>query len=151
VAATVQPLIIHLPSLTDVQWEALCDGCGRCCLCKFEDEESGEVLYTDIACAQLDIEKCRCQHYEVRHQYVDNCLDIRSFSDDQFLWLPSSCAYRLSHEGKPLPIWHPWLSGDADSVHHAGKSIRGKVTGSCDEMNENEIIAHIKEEEMEGV
>jgi len=138
-------LVVDLHKLDDAQWESLCDGCGRCCLFKFEDADSGKMLYTDIACAQFDVAVCRCRNYTDRHHEVADCLDIRHFTDDQFRWLPSSCAYRLAHEGKPLPAWHPWLTGDADSVHRAGISVRGKAVGSSVGMDEDDIIAHIVE------
>ncbi|MDX8408900.1 MAG: YcgN family cysteine cluster protein [Mariprofundales bacterium] len=134
---------VALAELDAAQWESLCDGCGRCCMCKFEDEDSGEMLYTDVACPLLDIRLCRCQNYLQRQQKVPDCLDIRHFTDQQFRWLPSTCAYRLAHEGKPLPPWHPWMSGNPQSVHRCGISIRDKVHASSEGMNEDAIIARI--------
>jgi len=135
---------VDLAALDDAQWEALCDGCGRCCLCKFEDEDSGEMLYTDIVCAQFDVTSCRCRSYDDRRLVVADCLDIRQFTDAQFRWLPATCAYRLAHEGEPLPAWHPWLSRDANSVHRAGIALcSDTLSGNNAGMSEEDIIAHI--------
>lgn len=112
-----------LGELTDGEWEALCDGCGRCCLNKLEDEDTGEILFTRAACHLLDIHACRCTRYDRRRREVPTCLDLRR-DFRHFHWLPSTCAYRLRHEGKPLPDWHPLVSGRAASVHEAGMSVR---------------------------
>ena len=134
---------VSLAELNAEQWESLCDGCGRCCMCKFEDADSGEMLYTDVACPLLDAQRCRCRDYSQRQRKVPDCLDIRHFSDSQFRWLPATCAYRLVHEGKALPAWHPWISGDAQSVHACGISVRDKVYASSEGMDEEAIIARI--------
>jgi len=133
-----------LYALSDEQWEALCDGCGHCCMHKFEDEDSGEMLYTDVACRLFDDRQCRCTNYAERSRLVPQCLSIRTFSDAQFQWLPSTCAYRLRHEDKPLFDWHPLISDDAESVHRAGISMRGKCVPESD-VAEDEWPDHIIE------
>lgn len=105
------------------EWEALCDGCGRCCLNKLEDEETGELLYTRAACRLLDIAACRCTRYADRRREVPTCMNL--YPDfQQFHWLPPTCAYRLRAEDQPLPSWHPLVTGSADTVHQAGISVR---------------------------
>ncbi len=111
--------------LSHDEWESLCDGCGRCCLVKLEDEENGELHYTSVACRLLDHDSCRCKNYSKRLQLVSECAQISPHKPDQFEWLPPTCAYRLLAEGKELLPWHPLISGSADTVHQAGISIRG--------------------------
>jgi len=117
---------IPLGELSTDEWEALCDGCGLCCMQKFEDEDTGEIYYTSIACKLFDDNACRCGDYAGRLFKVPDCLNIRGFSDEQMQWLPATCAYRLRSEGKPLPDWHPLLTDDPESVHAAGISMRGQ-------------------------
>lgn len=132
----------NLNELSDESWEALCDGCGRCCVWKFEDEDSGEILYTDIRCRLFNDSTCRCTDYPNRTTLISDCMDIRKFSDEQYAWLPESCAYRLLHEGKPLFDWHPLISGDKNSVHKAGISLQKKTV--CGEnLTEENIVRHI--------
>lgn len=113
-----------LDQLTAAEWEQLCDGCGRCCLHKLEDEDTGEVYYTRIACARLDLESCRCTAYAERAQVEPECAVITPANIAALDYLPESCAYRLRRAGLPLPSWHPLLSGDPESVHRAGVSVR---------------------------
>ncbi len=131
-----------LDMLSEEQWEALCDGCGRCCLHRFEDEETGEVLYTDVACRLFDMDSCRCTRYAERRRLVPECLSVRLLSADQYAWLPVTCAYRLRREGKALPAWHPLISGDAASVREAGISVRGRCVPES-EVAEEEWPEHI--------
>ena len=107
------------------EWESLCDGCARCCLIKLEDEDNGSIHYTNVVCDLLDLETCRCTKYDTRSQHVPECVVVTPANLDQLHWMPSTCAYRLLWEGKPLPDWHPLVSGDPDSVHRAGQSVRG--------------------------
>lgn len=118
---------LPLTELNAFEWEALCDGCGRCCLHKLQDEENDELYYTDVACKLLDLKTCRCSHYEDRIKYVPDCMSIREEGDAVYALLPSNCAYRLRHENKPLPLWHPLFTGNSDTMHALGISIRGKV------------------------
>lgn len=113
-----------LSVMTDSEWEALCDGCGKCCLNKLEDDETGEVFYTSAACRMLNITTCRCSHYSERTRLVAGCIDVRQLDAADYSWLPSTCAYRLLAEGDELPHWHPLISGDPFSVVEAGVSIR---------------------------
>ncbi|TXS92965.1 YcgN family cysteine cluster protein [Parahaliea maris] len=118
---------LPLEALDRQQWEALCDGCAKCCLHKLEDEDSGEVYYTKVRCRYLDEDNCRCSDYERRSVLVPNCVHLTVENSAEFDWLPSTCAYRLRAHGEPLPEWHPLVSGDRDSVHRAGVSIRGRA------------------------
>ena len=113
-----------LAEMTDAEWESLCDGCGKCCLHKLEDEESGTVHYTNVACRLMDLKSCRCTRYTERTRLVPECLDLRQRDLAEFHWLPSTCAYRLLAEGDGLPAWHPLVSGKKTSVIDAGVSIR---------------------------
>lgn len=115
-----------LTEMTTPEWESLCDGCARCCLEKLEDDETGEVHYTNLSCRHLDQEKCRCTDYQHRSVLVPHCIWLKPEQAAEFKWLPNTCAYRLIAEGKDLYDWHPLVSGSADTVHEAGISVRGK-------------------------
>ncbi len=121
-----------LEQMTVREWESLCDGCGLCCLVRFEDEDSGQIVPTRVHCRLLDAEKCRCTDYANRKRQVPDCIKLTPYNIDQLMWMPLSCAYRRLHEGKPLPRWHPLITGDPESVHAAGVSVRGKtISESC--------------------
>lgn len=110
----------RLEELTPEEWELLCDGCGRCCLHKLQDEETDEVFYTQVACRFLDLENCRCREYAQRQQWVPDCVVLGAGSSAALRWMPSTCAYRLLAEGKPLPPWHPLVAGHTDPMRDAG-------------------------------
>ena len=116
-----------LEALDSREWEALCDGCARCCLHKLEDIDTGELYYTKVRCRYLDEASCRCSDYENRSTRVPNCIRLSADKLEELAWLPATCAYRLRFEGRSLPRWHPLVSGDRNSVHAAGISIRGRV------------------------
>lgn len=126
-AAKVFWLAKTLADMTPAEWESVCDGCGKCCLHKLEDEDTGDVFYTRIACHYLDSEQCRCQAYERRQNLVPNCVVLTPDTVSTTAWLPETCAYRLLAEGLPLFDWHPLVSGDPHSVHKAGMSVAGKT------------------------
>lgn len=116
-----------LAEMSTAEWESLCDGCARCCLIKLEDEDSAEIVFTRVVCGLLDQKTCRCTDYPDRNKRVPDCIHLTPQNVHRIAWLPSTCAYRLLREGKPLFGWHPLLSGNPDSVHEAGISVRGKV------------------------
>ncbi len=116
-----------LTEMTREEWESLCDGCARCCLAKLEDEDTGEIAYTNVACRLLDHETCRCTKYAKRSLFVPDCITLTPDNVSRLHWMPSTCAYRLLAEGKDLPAWHPLVSGDPNSVHYAGISVRGRA------------------------
>ena len=118
---------VKLADMTAAQWEAVCDGCAKCCLVKLQDEDSGEIVFTDIVCNLLDQQTCRCTHYQERTKLVPDCVKLTKDNLDKIDFMPPSCAYRLLHEGKDLPKWHPLVSGSANSVVVAGMSVKGRV------------------------
>ena len=118
---------VPLAEMDDAQWEALCDGCAKCCLVKLQDEDTDEIVFTDIVCNLLDQENCRCTHYAERTKLVPDCVKLTKDNLDKIDFMPPSCAYRLLHEGQDLPDWHPLVSGDPDSVVVAGMSVKGRV------------------------
>ena len=131
----------RLDQMSRAEWESLCDGCGKCCLHKLEDDETGDVYPTNVACKLLDRRSARCRDYRHRHAYVPECVRLNARTLGAIDWLPSTCAYRLLANGEPLADWHPLVSGDPESVHRAGISVRG-WTVSEDEVGdlENHIV-----------
>ena len=123
-----------LEEMTVAEWESLCDGCARCCLVKLEDEDTGDIHFTDIGCTLLDAKACRCRDYRRRDRRVPDCVRLTPGVVRTLSWLPVTCAYRLASEGKDLPGWHPLVSGSPASVHQAGVSVRGRVFASEDDL-----------------
>lgn len=113
-----------LEELTEAEWESVCDGCGLCCLLKLEDADSGARAITRVACKLLDLRRCRCKDYARRHDLVPDCVSLSARKVAEIDWLPDTCGYRLIAEGKDLAWWHPLVSGDRNSVHRAGISVR---------------------------
>lgn len=116
-----------LHEMTETEWESLCDGCGLCCLVRFEDEETLEVIPTRVHCKLFDPDACRCSDYENRKATVPDCIKLTPFNVEALEWMPKSCAYRRLHEGRGLAPWHPLISGDPETVHAAGVSVRGET------------------------
>ena len=125
------------------EWEALCDGCGKCCLNKLEDEETGEIYLTNVACKLLDRRTARCSDYTNRKARVPDCVRLTPAALETIEWLPSTCTYLRLYRGEGLPDWHPLLTGDPESVHHAGISVRGWTVS---ELEAGELEYHIVED-----
>lgn len=135
-----------MEDMTEREWEALCDGCGKCCLNKLEDEDTGEVALTRIACRLLDDTTCRCAQYDIRHQFVPDCIVLKpSNIAENLYWMPQTCAYRLVYEGRDLYNWHPLVSGAPETVHDAGVSMQLRTLPEFD-VAEDDWEDHIIEE-----
>jgi uncharacterized cysteine cluster protein YcgN (CxxCxxCC family) len=132
-----------LYEMTTPEWESLCDGCGRCCLEKLEDEETNKIYYTDVACRLFDCESCRCSDYENRLKRVKDCVKITPAKTEEYFWLPKTCAYRRVAEGRGLAWWHPLVSGDPETVREAGISVRGRVGGMEGKVRVRDYEKHI--------
>lgn len=133
-----------LAEMTSEEWESLCDGCGRCCLEKLEDIDTGDVSYTDVACGLLDIEKCCCSNYPQRQRFMPDCVALSPKNVGGLKWMPYTCAYRLLAEGKELPNWHPLVTGDPMSVFAAGYSVRDLAVSAL-EAEGDDLEDHIVE------
>ena len=132
-----------LEAMTPVEWESLCDRCGRCCLVKLEDEDTGAIFHTDIACRLFDPSACSCVSYATRRRKVSDCLKLTPQAVRDIKWLPKTCAYRLLNEGKPLEPWHPLISGSPETVHTAGISVRGRTNGCETTVKLADYVNHI--------
>lgn len=119
--------ITPMAAMTEAEWESLCDGCGKCCLIGLEDEDTGEIYLTDIACKLFDGKSCRCSNYARRKEIVPDCVKLTPDTIADLNWLPRTCAYRLVSMGQDLAWWHPLVSGDPETVHRANVSVRGKT------------------------
>jgi uncharacterized protein len=135
-----------LGQLTPAEWESLCDGCAKCCIIKFEDEDTGRIYHTNVVCELLEIHHCRCTRYAERSVLVPTCLTLTPALAASLSWMPETCAYRLLAEGKDLPLWHPLVSGDAKTVHQAGISVRGKVV-SARSINEEDLPDYVVDDD----
>jgi uncharacterized cysteine cluster protein YcgN (CxxCxxCC family) len=132
-----------LDEMSSAEWESLCDGCGRCCLVKLQDEDTDEVAYTDVGCTLLDGGTCRCRDYPRRQEKVPDCVRLTPEAVRSVSWLPVTCAYRLLDEGQDLPDWHPLVSGDPDSVHRAAISVQGRVAGPEEAFTVDELLDRV--------
>lgn len=133
-----------LEEMSFEEWESLCDGCARCCLQKLEDEDTGDIYYTQIVCKLMDQETCRCTEYERRSELVPTCITLTPEKTRELNWMPDTCAYRLLAEGKPLYDWHPLISGTTETVIFEGISVKDQVI-SEDEVPEEDWEAYITE------
>jgi uncharacterized cysteine cluster protein YcgN (CxxCxxCC family) len=131
-----------LERMTREQWESLCDGCGLCCLIRFEDVDSGEVIPTRVHCRLLDAATCSCSNYPGRKREVPDCISLTPALIPRLGWMPKSCAYRRLHEGRGLADWHPLISGDPESVHRAGVSVRGQTISESELEHEDDMVDH---------
>ena len=132
--------IKSLREMSEREWESLCDGCGLCCLVRFEDEDTGEIIPTRVHCRLFDSDRCACTDYANRKQHVPDCIKLTPYNIEALEWMPASCAYRRLHEGKPLPQWHPLITGDPESVHKAGVSVRGQTIPEQSLENEDDAL-----------
>ena len=123
---------LPLADLNRAEWEALCDGCGRCCLHKIEDADTGEISDTNVACRLLDTRTAQCSDYRNRKAFVPDCMRLTLRIVEDVTWLPRTCAYRLRADGDLLPQWHYLISGDRDAVRNAGVSVIGRVISETD-------------------
>jgi uncharacterized cysteine cluster protein YcgN (CxxCxxCC family) len=130
-----------LSQMTTEEWESLCDGCGKCCLNKLEEEDTGEIYFTSVVCNLIDLDTCRCTRYLERTTLVPECLDLKQHDFAEYNWLPSTCAYRLLADGKDLPSWHPLISGSQQQVKDAGVSICSYAMKEedCDDLEDHII------------
>jgi uncharacterized protein len=132
-----------LEEMSKVEWESLCDGCARCCLEKLEDEDTGKIYFTHVSCKLLDAGLCACKDYKNRSDLVPDCVRLTPENVRTLNWLPPSCGYKLVAEGRDLYWWHPLVSGDPNTVHEAGVSVRGRVQGTESEIADADLEDHI--------
>ena len=139
----------ELEQMNAQEWEQLCDGCGKCCLSKLEDEDTGDIYWTSVSCRLLDADTCRCHDYPNRLKIVSDCVGLTPENVRTIVWLPQTCAYRLVAEGRDLYWWHHLLSGSRETVHEAGMSVRGLVTANENDMaTPEDYLDHLLEESL---
>lgn len=138
-----------LAEMSREEWESLCDGCGRCCLHKIEDIDTGRLYFTSVVCHLFDQERCRCTHYAERSTLVPDCLVLSMDNLAEINFLPETCAYRLLNEGHDLPDWHPLVTGDPHDIHRAGISVRGKVI-SEEYVHPDDLVNYIEASALEA-
>ncbi|MDE0746510.1 MAG: YcgN family cysteine cluster protein [Porticoccaceae bacterium] len=131
-----------LEQMDSIEWEALCDGCAKCCLVKLEDHESAEIFHTNVTCELLDIDSCQCSNYSGRHSVVNDCIALDQNNIHALSWLPKSCSYRLIADGQPLPDWHYLISGSKQTIHAYGASLQGWVVSELD-VRDDDIQDHV--------
>jgi uncharacterized cysteine cluster protein YcgN (CxxCxxCC family) len=129
-----------LDQMSEREWESLCDGCGRCCLNKLEDIDTGDTHFTNVGCKLLDGESCRCRDYKNRQQHVSDCVRLTPRGVKRIVWLPPTCAYKLLAEGRDLYWWHHLVSGERETVHQAGVSVRGRVAASEADVSDDDLV-----------
>lgn len=129
-----QPAFLKKPmeTMTQAEWESICDGCGLCCQIRVEDEDTGDIALSNVACRYLCLNSHRCTDYQHRHQNVPDCIAVTPQNIHELNWLPSTCGYRLVAQGRALPRWHPLLSNDPERVHRTGPSMRGALISEDD-------------------
>ena len=132
-----------LDQLSKDQWESLCDGCGKCCVLKLEDVDTGDVHYTDVSCKLLDCQTAKCKKYAERKNYVPDCMVLAPTNLSMLTWMPDSCAYKLIYENKDLPCWHPLVTGNPNSTRLAGHSVAGQVVPEAS-VFEEDLPHHLK-------
>ncbi len=134
-----------LAEMNREEWESLCDGCGRCCLHKLEDEDTGDIYITSVACKLLDLKTCRCTNYTSRINLVPDCLELHAVSFKEYQWLPKTCAYRLLNDGEKLPAWHPLISNRENSVKKAGMAVSSYAISETKIKNVDDLEDYILE------
>lgn len=138
----------RLDELSADEWEALCDGCGKCCVAKLEDEDTGDIHWTSVGCRLFDAASCRCGNYSARQHLVSDCVQLTPQNVQTIAWLPQTCAYRLVAEGKDLHWWHHLVSGSRHTVHEAGISMKGRISASETDMADtDDYLDHMLDEE----
>lgn len=131
-----------MAEMSPSEWESLCDNCGKCCCIRLEDDDTGDIYITDVACKLFDPSTCKCTDYANRSQKVPDCVTLTKDNVEQLSWMPQTCAYRLVSEGKDLPEYHHLISGSRETIHEAGMSVQDAVTSEL-LVSEDEQITRI--------